>query len=91
MSENNINIKYYDINSLIGAEYNPRKISNVELSKLEDSIKRFGCVEPIIINIHPDRKNIIISGHQRCKVAKKLNYSQVPVTELTLKQIELYG
>lgn len=44
------------------AEYNPRKISDPELLKLENSINEFGLVDPIIINL---KNNKIIGGHQR--------------------------
>lgn len=44
------------------AEYNPRKISEQELVKLENSINEFGLVDPIIINL---KNNKIIGGHQR--------------------------
>lgn len=44
------------------AEYNPRKISDQELLKLENSINEFGLVDPIIINL---KNNKIIGGHQR--------------------------
>lgn len=44
------------------AEYNPRKISDQELVKLENSINEFGLVDPIIINL---KNNKIIGGHQR--------------------------
>lgn len=44
------------------AEYNPRKISEQELLKLENSINEFGLVDPIIINL---KNNKIIGGHQR--------------------------
>ena len=47
------------------ADYNPRKIHNTEYSKLTDSIRNFGLVDPIIINL---RNNKIIGGHQRYKV-----------------------
>lgn len=43
-------------------EYNPRKISDQELLKLENSINEFGLVDPIIINL---KNNKIIGGHQR--------------------------
>jgi hypothetical protein len=69
---------------LIGAEYNPRQISDKQIQELKDSILRFGFVEPVIVNIHPERKDIIISGHQRCRVAREMGIEKVPVVELEL-------
>ena len=69
---------------LIGAEYNPRKISDQQLSDLKDSIKRFGITEPILVNVNPSRQDIIISGHQRARVCQELGIKEVPCIELDL-------
>jgi ParB/RepB/Spo0J family partition protein len=74
----------YKIADLIEAEYNPRKISKEQLGQLKDSVKRFGFVEPVIVNTNPDRMNIVVSGHQRLKAARALNFTEVPVVELNL-------
>ena len=72
------------IDDLIGAEYNPRQITNEEIEEIKDSIKRFGVVEPIIVNINEERKDIIVSGHQRVKVCKELKIKEVPCHQLDL-------
>ena len=41
-------------------------------------------VDPIIVNKNKDRKNIIIGGHQRVKVAKDMKIEVVPCLELDL-------
>lgn len=69
---------------LIAAEYNPRELSTEQFNTISDSLKRFGFVDPILINIHPDRKDIIIGGHQRTKVAISLGIEAVPTVELNL-------
>ena len=73
-----------NISELIPAEYNPRYISDEALEHLKASIQRFDAVEPVLVNIHPDRKNIIISGHQRIKAAKSLGMDKFPCVELSL-------
>ena len=73
-----------DINSLIFAEYNPRQLTKEQYKHLKDSIDRFGLVDPIIVNKNKDRKNIIVGGHQRVKVAKDMNIKEVPVLEVDL-------
>ena len=73
-----------DINSLIFAEYNPRQLTKAQYKNLRDSIDRFGLVDPIIVNKNKDRKNIIIGGHQRVKVAKDMKIEVVPCLELDL-------
>ena len=72
------NIKLISVELLKDSEYNPRQITKDELKKLENSIKEFGLVQPIVVNIHPARENIVISGHQRLQVAKKLGMKEVP-------------
>ena len=73
-----------DINSLIFAEYNPRQLTKDQYQHLKDSIERFGLVDPIIVNKNKERKNIIVGGHQRVKVAKDMKIDIVPVLELDL-------
>ena len=73
-----------DINSLIFAEYNPRQLTKDQYQNLKDSISRFGLVDPIIVNSNKDRKNIIVGGHQRVKVAKDMDIEFVPVVEVDL-------
>lgn len=81
-------LKDRKLTDLIGAEYNPRILTEAQHKQLEDSLKRFGCQEPVIINIHKDRKNIIISGHQRCKVWAGLGKKTIPCIELNLNPDE---
>ena len=72
------------LSELVPSEYNPRYISEEQLSQLKASIQRFETVEPVLVNMHPDRKNIIISGHQRIKAAKSLGMTEFPCVELNL-------
>jgi DNA modification methylase len=79
-----IDIHYYRSNELIMAEYNPRQLSKDQYSQLKDSIVRFGIVDPLIVNTNVDRKNILIGGHQRLRIAKKLGYDTIPCVEVDL-------
>ena len=72
------------IDDLIFAEYNPRQLSDDQYKHLKDSISRFGLVDPIIINKNKDRKDIIIGGHQRVKVARTMGIDEVPCVEIDL-------
>ena len=74
----------YPIRKLIQADYNPRKINYQQLSALKDSIREFGLVDPVIVNVNPERKNVIIGGHQRVKAARELGLEEVPCVELNL-------
>ena len=70
------------------ADYNPRKWDEKAISDLKEGIKRFGFVDPIIVNSTPNRKNIIIGGHFRFEVAKKLGITEIPVVYLNIPNIE---
>lgn len=82
-----IKIEYVPISQLKPAEYNPRKASDKEHKDLKKSMETFGLVDPIIVNSFEDRKNIIIGGHFRCRVAKELGYKDVPVTYVKISDI----
>jgi len=84
MDEGIITTKQYHIDELIFAEYNPRQLTKDQYQGLKDSITRFGLVDPVIINKHKERDNIIVGGHQRVKIAKDLGYKEVPCVEVNL-------
>jgi len=79
-----INIKTKD---LIPADYNPRMMDEKSAKDLEESITEFGLVDPIIVNKYKGRENIIIGGHQRYNIAKKMGFEELPCVyvELPLK------
>jgi len=60
-------VRTFKLSKLNPAEYNPRTISDDAMAGLVASIERFGCVEPIIVNVRGD-KNVIVGGNQRFKV-----------------------
>jgi DNA modification methylase len=77
-----LQITQVKISKLKPAIYNPRKWPDQSEKNLTESIKRFGLVDPIIVNSAPNRKNVVIGGHFRLRVAKKLGFSRVPVVYL---------
>ena len=72
------------IRDLILAEYNPRRATKKEEDQLIESIKRFGFVDPVVVNINPDRKNVIVGGNLRTGIAKEMGYNTVPCVEVNL-------
>lgn len=77
-------IKERKINELIPAEYNPRQLSKEQAEQLKASLQRFGAVDPAIVNTHPERKNIIVGGHQRLKTAQSIGWDTFPCVEVEL-------
>ena len=84
----NLKIETVAIKELNPAPYNPRKWSEEALVALSESIKRFGLVDPLVVNGAPERRNIVIGGHMRLKVAKDLGYTEMPVAYINIPSIE---
>lgn len=72
------------IDELKPADYNPRRLTEKQAADLRDSMEKYGFVEPVVVNMHKDRKNIIIGGHQRVRIAAELGMETVPCVELKL-------
>ncbi len=79
-----IEIVQVPISLLHESEYNPRRMTEDQERHLTESIKRFGLSSPLIVNKFKGRENILISGHQRYKIAKKIGMNEVPVVYLEL-------
>ena len=73
-------LKKININDITPSDYNPRKISDKDFDKLKKSLKEFGLVDPIIINL---KTNNIIGGHQRFDVL----YNDDPNKDLYLMEL----
>lgn len=85
---NQLQTTYININDLINSDYNPRKWDTKALSDLKESIRRFGIVDPAIVNSAENRKNIVIGGHMRIVAAKELGITEIPVIYLDITDIE---
>lgn len=72
------------ITDLIEAEYNPRQLTKDQRKQLTDSLTRFGLVDPVIVNKHPERLDILVGGHQRCKVWAEMGHVIIPTVEVNL-------
>lgn len=81
-----LQVQHININELKASELNPRTWSDHQLAKLRESIEKFGIVDPLIVNTHPSRKNIVIGGNMRLQVLQELKYIDVPVVELHLTE-----
>lgn len=83
-SEQKPNIVMVKASALKPSKYNPRRWDEAAVAGLTESIKRFGLVDPLLVNGSKERKNIIIGGHFRYKVACDLGYKEVPVVYLNI-------
>ena len=88
MDKNNLQVEYVSVDELQAADYNPRKHNEKQAEDLKESIRRFGLVDPLIVNSHGKRKNIVIGGHFRLEVAKSLGYTEVPVVYVKITTLK---
>lgn len=79
---------YVGIDELKESDYNPRKWDEKQLGDLKASIKKFGIVDPAIVNSAENRKNIVIGGHMRIEAAKALGITEIPVVYLNIPNVE---
>ncbi len=67
---------------------NPRKITKDQLEQLKRNIEKFGLIDKPFINLD----GVIIGGHQRLKLLKKLGVDEievwVPNRELSTREVE---
>lgn len=73
-----MNVIDFKISLLNPAEYNPRELTKKQYENLKESLQKFGMVEPIVVNSHEDRKNIVIGGHQRLRIWSELGNEMIP-------------
>lgn len=82
-------IRKFQLTELNPAKYNPRKAlkpGDPEFEKLENSIRNFGYVEPILVNVA--NNNTVISGHQRLSVLKHMGETMAECVVVELGENE---
>tara|TARA_R110000803_G_scaffold4352_1_gene14784 strand:+ start:665 stop:1261 length:597 start_codon:yes stop_codon:yes gene_type:complete len=77
------NVDIFQINP---ADYNPRNLTDEQKDGIKQSLTEFGFVNPLVVNSNPDRKDTLIGGHQRLKVAIEMGYTEVPVVYVNLTE-----
>jgi ParB-like chromosome segregation protein Spo0J len=84
-------IKEVPIDTIFPYPENPREIEDSQFEKLQKSIKEFGFVEPLVVNVreHSDFKPeekvpTIVGGNMRFRAAKALGMKEVPIVEVNL-------
>jgi len=87
MKKEELVVHYASVDELIPLEENPRIWSEDAVLQLKESISRHGLVDPLLVNSCEARKNIVISGNFRLKVAKELGIKMVPVIYLNIPDI----
>ena len=88
MQTNKLKIVYVPTEKLRLSEYNPRKWDKEAESQLKESIKKYGFVDPILVNSALNREGVVIGGHFRLTIAKELKIAQVPVVYIDIPDLE---
>lgn len=78
-------IKTMKVSEVVLSPRNPREITAMEFAGLKDSIRRFGLVEPLVMN---KRNNHVVGGNQRLKAIKELDFKTVEVVVVDLDDMQ---
>ncbi len=73
-------ISAFSVKDLSPGKHQPRtKFENSKIASLAESIKRYGQLQPIIVEIDPDdtRRYRIIAGERRWRATKLLGYKEI--------------
>jgi DNA modification methylase len=88
MDKQNLQIHYVNVEDLKTLDYNPRIWSKEATEQLKESIRRYGLVDPLILNGAPNRKNNVIGGNFRLSVATTLGIKKVPAVYINIDDEE---
>lgn len=87
MTNNNITIEYVPLSSLRSPDYNPRTWTKEAKEQLEESIKKFGLVDPLLVNSAPERYGVVVGGNFRMSIARKMKIETVPVVFINIPDL----
>ena len=73
-------VRLLDLDQLVSGRYQPRQqLDETYLHDLEQSIRRFGVIEPLVARPLADGSYEILAGHMRWQAAQRAGLRQVPV------------
>lgn len=69
-----------EIDRLVAGRYQPRQQADAAyLAELEQSIRQFGVIEPLVVRPLADGSHEILAGHMRWRAAQQAGLPRVPV------------
>lgn len=74
-----------DLSTLTAAPYNPRKISPEAMAGLQFSLKKFGLVQPIVVN---KRTGHVVGGHQRVAALLQNGETSAQCIEVDISEVD---
>ncbi|MFO1372400.1 MAG: ParB/RepB/Spo0J family partition protein [Candidatus Competibacteraceae bacterium] len=73
-------IRQLDLDQLVAGRYQPRqRFDEAYLAELEQSIRRLGVIEPLVVRPLADGRYEILAGHMRWRAAQQARLTQAPV------------
>ena len=72
-------ITSYPLDQLAPADYNPRQLTEEKFVLLQESLRKFGVIKPVIIN---GENGILTAGHQRTRAMKAIGLTHCPAIRL---------
>ena len=72
------------LDSLKEAPWNPNCMDHSMLSRLEQSIRRFGLVGVLVVRKLPDGAHEVLGGNQRLGALRRLGWATAPCTVVDL-------
>lgn len=73
-------LRQLDLDQLVAGRYQPRQhFDEAYLAELEQSIRRFGVIEPLVARPLADGSYEILAGHMRWQAAQRAGLRQAPV------------
>lgn len=69
----------YPLEQLKPADYNPRHLDEEKFVLLQESLRKFGVIKPVIIN---GENGILTAGHQRTRAMKVIGLTHCPAIRL---------
>lgn len=77
-------VTYVLLDSLKNPERNPRKWTKEATEQLKESIKKYGVVDPLVVNSAPERNGIVVGGNFRMKALKEMGFVEAPVVYVNI-------
>lgn len=73
---------------LVGASWNPNRMDEAGLSRLKESLSRYGLVEPLVVRQLDNSLCEVLSGNQRLRAITEMGLKSVPCVVVSLQDAE---
>jgi len=72
------------IERLNEAPWNPNHMDEITLSRLIESLSRYGLVEPLVVRPNEDSSYEVLSGSHRLKAIRNMGFNSMPCVVVNL-------